>query len=364
MRQKKVAVAMSGGVDSSVAAALLREQGYEVIGLTMKLFSLPPQICLDEQLRSCCGWKAVEDAHRVCLDLGIPHYEVDLREEFEKKVIDNFCQEYLRGRTPNPCIRCNEYIKFKGLWDRAKHLGVDFLATGHHARIEFDEKLRRFHLKKGWDNTKDQSYFLYTLTQEELRRTLFPVGQYTKGQIRRLARKFNLHVADRAESQEICFVLDGDYVNFVKARKPEAFRPGPILDKSGRKLGEHQGIVHFTIGQRRGMRIAWKKPCYVIAIDQEKNAVIVGEEKELLKRKLLAIKVNLIAQEKLILPISGKAKIRYKHEEAKASIFSVDEGTVIVEFKDPQRAITPGQSVVFYQKDVVIGGGIIDQVLD
>ncbi len=364
MEQKKVAVAMSGGVDSSVAAALLKKEGYEVIGLTMKLFSLPPEICLDEQLRSCCGWKAVEDAHRVCLDLGIPHYELDLREEFEKKVIDDFCQEYLRGRTPNPCIRCNEFIKFKALWARVKNLGVDFLATGHHARIEFDERVERFLLKKGRDKAKDQSYFLYTLTQEELKRTLFPVGQYTKDQIRRLARKFGLHVADRVESQEICFVLNGDYVEFIRSRKPEAFRPGPILDKFGRPLGEHEGIAYFTIGQRRGMRIALKKPFYVVAIDQEKNAIIVGEEEELMKKKLLAIKINLIALEKLTLPISVKAKIRYKHEEAKATVFPVDEGTVIVEFKEPQRAITPGQSVVFYQKDIVIGGGIIDQVLD
>lgn len=364
MSQKKVAVAMSGGVDSSVTAALLKKQGFEVIGLTMKLFSLPPEVCLNEELRSCCGWKAVEDAHRVCLDLGIPHYEVDLREEFEKKVIDNFCQEYLCGRTPNPCIRCNEYIKFKALWKRASNLGVDFLATGHHARLEFDEKKGRFLLKKGRDKAKDQSYFLYPLTQEQLSRTLFPVGGYTKAQIRRLARKFGLHVADRAESQEVCFVLDDDYINFVKARRPEAFWPGPILDKFGRQLGEHQGIAHFTIGQRRGMRLAWKKPLYVIAIDAERNAIIVGEEKDLSKKKLLAIKVNLIALEQLSLPLEIMAKIRYKHEEAKATVCPVEKEMVVVEFKEPQRAITPGQSVVFYQRDIVVGGGVIYQVID
>lgn len=364
MGQKKVAVAMSGGVDSSVAAALLKKQGYEVIGLTMKLFSLPPEVCLDEELRSCCGFKAVEDAHRVCLDLGIPHYEIDLREDFEKKVIEDFCQEYLRGRTPNPCIRCNEYIKFKVLWERAKALDVDFLATGHHARIEFNETRGRFLLKKGRDKAKDQSYFLYVLTQEQLKRTLFPVGEFTKGQIRRFARKFGLHTADRAESQEICFVLNGDYVSFVKARKPEAFQPGPILDQSGRQLGEHHGIAHFTIGQRRGMRLAWKKPLYVIAIDAERNAIIVGEEKDLLKKKLLALKVNLIALEELSLPIEVMAKIRYKHEEAKAIVYPVEKEMVVVEFKEPQRAITPGQSVVFYQGDIVVGGGIIHQVID
>jgi tRNA-specific 2-thiouridylase len=362
--RKKVVVAMSGGVDSSVAAALLKSQGYEVIGLTMKLFSLPPEVCQDESLRSCCGWKAVEDAHRVCLELGIAHYEVDLRREFERAVIEDFCQEYTRGRTPNPCIRCNEYIKFKALWERARELEADFLATGHHARIEADEATGRFLLKKGRDRAKDQSYFLYPLTQEQMARTLFPVGQYTKAQVRRIARKFGLHVADRAESQEICFVIDNDYVNFIKTRRPEAFEPGPILTASGQQLGEHQGIANFTIGQRRGMGIAWKRPLYVIDIDSERNAVIVGEEKELLKKKLLATNINLITMEKLTLPVAVKARIRYKHEEARAIISPVDEGTVMVEFKTAQRAITPGQSVVFYQKDIVVGGGIIEQVLD
>lgn len=363
-QKKKVVVAMSGGVDSSVAAALLKQQGFEVIGVTMKLFSLPPEVCLDEQRRSCCGWKAVEDANQVCRQLGIPHYEIDLRREFEQKVIANFCQEYIKGRTPNPCIRCNELVKFAVLWERVRALDADFLATGHHARVEYDETSGRFLLKKGRDRAKDQSYFLYTLTQEQMSRTLFPVGHYTKPQVRRLARRFGLHVADRAESQEICFVLDGDYVNFVKARDPEGFKPGPILDQSGRQLGEHKGIANFTIGQRRGMGLAWKKPLYVIAIDPPRNAVIVGEEKELMKKKLLAKEVNLIAVDGLSYPFSVKAKIRYKHEEARAILFPLEEKIVMVEFRQPQRAITPGQAVVFYQKDVVLGGGIIDEVLD
>ncbi len=355
---------MSGGVDSSVSAALLHQQGYEVIGMTMKLFSLPPEVCQDEELRSCCGWKAVEDAHRVCLALGLPHYEVDLRQEFEKTVIEDFCQEYIQGRTPNPCIRCNEYIKFKALWERAKSLGADFLATGHHARIEFEESQGRFLLKRGRDKAKDQSYFLYPLTQDELSRTLFPVGQFTKTQVRRLARKFGLHVADRAESQEICFVLDGDYASFVRAKRPEAFRPGLILNQAGHQLGEHQGLANFTIGQRRGMGLAWKHPLYVLAIDPEHNAVIVGEEKELMKRKLLARKVHFISGEELSFPLSVKAKIRYKHKEARAFVFPVEKEIVEVEFREPQRAITPGQSVVFYQQDIVLGGGIIDAVID
>ncbi len=363
-QKKKVVVAMSGGVDSSVAAALLKEQGFEVIGVTMKLFSLPREVCLDAGLRSCCGWQAVEDASQVCRKLGLPHYEIDLRQEFEQKVIGNFCHEYVHGRTPNPCIRCNELVKFAVLWERVKALGADFLATGHHARVEYDASAGRYLLKKGRDKAKDQSYFLYCLTQEQLSRTLFPVGKYTKPQVRRLARRFGLHVADRVESQEICFVLDGDYVSFVRAREPESFKPGPILDLSGRQLGEHQGIVNFTIGQRRGMGIAWKKPLYVIAIDLAKNAVIVGEEKDLMKKKLLAKEVNLIAVDRLSFPVAVRAKIRYKHEEAKAVLSPLEEKMAVVEFREPQRAITPGQSVVFYQKDVVLGGGVIDLVLD
>ncbi|MCJ7579002.1 MAG: tRNA 2-thiouridine(34) synthase MnmA, partial [Candidatus Aminicenantes bacterium] len=267
MKKKRVVVAMSGGVDSSVAAALLLEQGYDVVGVTMNLFSLPKKYCRDENVKSCCGWGAAEDAHQVALTLGIPHYVIDMRKEFEESVIADFCTEYENGRTPNPCIRCNEFIKFDALLERLGTMDADYLSTGHHVRIEYDTKKKRFLLKKGIDREKDQSYFLYTLTQDQLARTLMPVGHFTKKDIRRKAEQLHLPAAQRPESQEICFVPDNNYPRFLREKIPHAVKPGPIVDTAGKNIGRHKGTFNFTIGQRRGRGVAAAFPLYVVAID-------------------------------------------------------------------------------------------------
>jgi tRNA-specific 2-thiouridylase len=361
LEQKKVVVAMSGGVDSSVAAALLVEQGLEVTGVTMNLFSLPKKHCRSEGLRSCCGWKSAEDAQRVAMALGIPHFVADMRTEFERRVIADFCSEYSQGRTPNPCIRCNEHIKFGLFLKKAKGLGAEVIATGHHARIEYDPELSRYLLKKGRDPEKDQSYFLYPLTQRQLSFSRLPVGELTKKKVREKARKLGLPVADKEESQEICFVPEKNYPEFLKSRISGHSNPGPIVDLDGRVLGEHKGIIYYTIGQRKGMGIAAPHPLYVLDINPQTNTITVGRNEGLYKKELVASSVNLISLQALAGQMEVRAKIRYKHAEAKALITPAAEGKVSVEFEKPQRAITPGQAVVFYDGDVVIGGGIIDR---
>lgn len=362
MKQKRVVAAMSGGVDSSLAAALLKEQGFEVIGVTMKLFSLPEEFCKSETLRSCCGWKATEDAHQVALTLGIPHYVVDFRESFEKYVIADFCEEYERGRTPNPCVRCNQHIKFNVLMKTLRAFKADYLATGHHARIEKNEEDKRYLLKKGEDKEKDQSYFLYTLNQKQLLRLLMPIGHLTKKEVRERAKSLGLPVAQRPESQEVCFVPDKDYARFLRTRIPAAFRPGPIIDVKNRIMGEHKGIAHFTIGQRKGMGIAAPRPLYVLEIRAEDNTIVIGTNDQLYRKKLLASGLSWVSTRRLENPMTLKAKIRYRHEEAKALLTPLGSGQVIVEFEKPQKAVTPGQSVVFYERDTVVGGGIIDKI--
>ena len=360
MKKKKVVVAMSGGVDSSVAAALLKEQGYDVIGVTMNLFSLSKQYCRDENLKSCCGWGAIEDAHSVAIHLGIPHYVLDLKKNFSRKVIDDFCQEYTRGRTPNPCIRCNQYIKFDSLMKRVTKLEAEYLATGHHALNMYDSGRNRYFLKKGKDPYKDQSYFLYTLTQDQLSRLLMPIGNFTKEEVRKKAQELSLPVAKRPESQEICFIPDKNYVHFLQGRIPEAFRAGTIVDNEDQIKGKHDGIHNFTIGQRKGLGIAAPHPLYVIDIRSEENTIVVGTDDQLYKKELLASQINVISEEKLGEPLAVKAKIRYKHKEAKALLIPRNSGQAIVKFEKSQRAITPGQAVVFYDEDVVFGGGIIE----
>ncbi len=362
MKKTRVVVAMSGGVDSSVAAALLKKKGYDVVGVTMNLFCLPREYHRSESLRSCCGWKATEDAHRVSLSLGISHYLVDFRRSFEKRVISDFCAEYAKGRTPNPCVRCNRYIKFDVLLRKLKAFDADYIATGHHARVEYDSQKRRYLLQKGKDRHKDQSYFLYLLTQQQLSRTLLPIGDFTKAEVRKIAHDLGLPVARRPESQEICFVPDNDYARFLQSRIPGSFRPGPIVDLSNKVLARHRGISLYTIGQRRGMGISAPHPLYVISIRSERNTIVVGPEAELYQKSLFASKVNWISVAGVKDPLEVKARIRYKHREAKARVTSLDSDQALVEFNRAQRAITPGQSVVFYDGDVVVGGGIIKGV--
>jgi tRNA-specific 2-thiouridylase len=329
----------------------------------MNLFQLPRKVCLSEELRSCCGRKAVEDANRVAVHLGIPHYVVDLRREFEAAVIADFSREYGRGRTPNPCIRCNERIKFRVLLERALRLSAVRLATGHHARVKRDAESGRMLLKKGKDRAKDQSYFLYRLSQAQLGRVLMPVGDFTKAEVREMARGRGLPVAERAESQETCFAPLGDYPGFLAGRAPDAFRPGPIEDTVGRVLGRHKGIGYYTIGQRRGLGIAASRPLYVVAIDARRNTVVVGPERELYRKRLVASSIRWIAVRRIEKPLTVSAKIRYRHEAARAIVTPLPGGRVRVDYERPQRAITPGQSVVFYRRDIVLGGGIIDNLL-
>lgn len=358
--KERVVVAMSGGVDSSVTAALLKREGYEVIGVTMQIWPSKKEDEEAERFGGCCGLSAVEDAKRVAHRLGIPHYVLNFKEIFEKKVIANFCSEYKEGRTPNPCIRCNQYIKFGALLKKTKELDADYIATGHYARIEYSEKKKRYFLRKGIDSKKDQSYVLYVMTQEQLKHTLMPLGTLTKEKVRKIARELNLPVANKPESQEICFIPNTDYHGFLKTRiGTDSLKEGSIVDKKGKVLGRHKGIVFYTIGQRRGLGIAADRPLYVIAIDKDKNVLMVGGEKEILQDRLIAGSVNWIAFDKLKKPIRVKAKIRYRHREAEAKVTPFGGNRVEVRFKRPQRAITPGQAVVFYNKDLLIGGGTI-----
>lgn len=358
-KNKKVFVAMSGGVDSSVAAALLKERGFDVTGLTMDVYPMPKQEC--DSSRSCCGRGAIADANRVAAQLKIPHYVINLRKSFQRWVIDDFREEYSRGRTPNPCIRCNQHIKFVELWNRARKMGAEYLATGHHANVFFDELSGGYHLKKGKDPDKDQSYFLYNMTQDQLAFSLMPIGSLTKKEVREKARELGLAVHERPESQEICFIPDNDYRQFLEQKIPEAFLPGPIVDTHDRVLGHHSGIIHFTIGQRRGLRIAAPHPLYVLEIRPGSRTIVVGENKLLYKKNVVVSRLNIIPGSGLSSPISVMAKIRYKHREARAMLSPIDEKTALLEFSSPQRAITPGQSAVFYDKDLVWGGGIIER---
>ncbi|MBM4432972.1 MAG: tRNA 2-thiouridine(34) synthase MnmA [Chloroflexi bacterium] len=351
---------MSGGVDSSVAAALLKKEGYGVIGVSMQIW---PSSGKEDRFGGCCGINAVEDAKRVAHKLGIPHYVMDFRDIFDQKVIADFCREYSLGRTPNPCIRCNKYIKFGVLLDRAKELGADFIATGHYARVEKDESSGRYLLKKGLDRHKDQSYVLYSLTQEQLSHILFPVGNLTKQRVREIARELSLHVATKRESQEICFIPDDDYPKFVKEYIPQTVISGKIVNEQGAVLGEHLGIPFYTIGQRKGLGISAEEPLYVIAIEPERNVIVVGSKEKVYGDELVASRLNWIAIAELKQPIAVKAKIRYLHQEAEAEVIPLDKERVRVKFNEPQMAITPGQAVVFYEGDTVIGGGTIERTL-
>lgn len=353
--KKRVVVAMSGGVDSSVAAALLVRKGFEVIGITM-CFSL---IDSRRNKPSCCGLQGIEDARRVADKLNIRHYTVNMQKILNQQVIKDFCIEYSHGRTPNPCVRCNQYIKFGALLNKALVLDADFLATGHYARKgEIKGKTPRPCLKKGKDRKKDQSYFLYRLNQEQLKRIIFPLGEYTKEEVRGLAREFGLPVAQKPASQEICFITDNNYRAFLKGRVSKGIEPGPVMDGEGNILGQHKGIAFYTLGQREGLGIARGYPVYITEIDATNNLIIVGRKEDALKRELLVKQPNLFIQP-LKKKIVVRVKIRYNHREARAEISPADK-KIRVKFSTRQFAATPGQSAVFYKNDLVLGGGIIE----
>ncbi len=355
----KWAVAMSGGVDSAVAAGLLVREGHDVVGLTMNLWPdwLPEP---DDAFKACCGVSAIDDARAVARQLRIRHYVLNMREEFEQKVISYFVDEYARGRTPNPCIACNQSIKFSLLMGRVRALGLDGLATGHYARAGMDPATGRRGLWRARDRHKDQSYVLYGLTQDQLSVLRLPVGEMDKTQTRAIAREMELPVAEKPDSQEICFVPRGSYADVVQRLRPDAVRPGPILDTAGRVVGAHQGVTRFTIGQRRGLGVAAGVPQYVVGIDTARNAVIVGGEEDLSCDALNAAGMNWIAIASLDAPLSVTARLRHAGRDVEATVFPADApGEVAVRFRDPQRAAAPGQAIVFYDGDRVIGGGTI-----
>ena len=356
---KKVMVAMSGGVDSSVAMVMLKEQ-YDVIGVTLKLHDGEFEC---EGQKTCCSLSDIDDAREVASRFDVMHYVYNMKDLFREKVIDNFISFYEHGMTPNPCIDCNRYIKFDAMLERALTLGCDYISTGHYARVGYDETSGRWLLRKAvsfeGENEKDQSYVLYDLKQEQLSRILFPLGSMKKSEVRAYAEKHGLVNAHKSDSQDICFVPDGDYGSFISRTTGRVYPPRDVTDSSGKVFGRHNGLISYTIGQRKGLGIAFGKPMYVIGKDMNKNALIVGEADELLSRTLTASDMNWIAFEKPDKPFECKAKTRYRMTEQPCMVYPDGDGGVTVEFSTPQRAITPGQRVVFYDGDIVLGGGVI-----
>ena len=360
VENNRVMVAMSGGVDSSVTGLILKQQGYQVIGGTMEIFPDYEQPSAEEG--GCCSLSAIEDARQIAASLDIPHYTFNLKDIFHNKVIDNFVSEYSRGRTPNPCVICNNEIKFKVLLRKARQIDCDFLATGHYSRIK--RVNNRYLLKRGKDKNKDQSYMLYGLTQNQLKHTLFPLGNYQKTEVRKKAQKAGFRIYNKSDSQEICFVVDNDYTRFLDENYPRITRKGPILDFKGNQLGEHQGLHHYTVGQRRGLGISRPYPLYVIELDYENNAVIVGKAEHLYSKGLIAGHVNWIVFDNLDKSREVTCKIRYNSPGKPATISPLPDNKVKVIFTKKQRAVTPGQSVVFYQGDLVVGGGLIEKNIE
>lgn len=353
----KALIAMSGGVDSSVAACLMKEQGFSCMGVTMKLFQ-NEDIGLSRE-HTCCSLEDVEDARSVAYTLDIPYHVFNFSERFRECVIDKFIHAYETGTTPNPCIDCNRYLKFDKLYRRAKELEYDYVVTGHYARIAYDGDSGRYLLKKALDETKDQSYVLYTMTQEQLRHTLFPLGEMKKTEVRAIAERHGFINAKKQDSQDICFVTNGRYTDFIQAYTKKTYPEGNFVDGKGDVLGRHKGIIHYTIGQRKGLGISAAAPLYVCDIDGEKNQILLGAEEDLYTQTLIAKEINLISVPFLEKPMRVKAKVRYRQAEQWATVTQLDEDTLEITFDETQRAVTRGQAVVLYDGDIVVGGGTI-----
>lgn len=357
MEKKKVVVGMSGGVDSSVAAYLLKEQGYDVIGVTMQIWQ-DEERTVEEENGGCCGLSAVDDARRVANDLGIPYYVMNFKKEFKENVIDYFIDEYLNGRTPNPCIACNRYVKWESLLKRSMDIGADYIATGHYARIDKLDN-GRYSLRRSATLAKDQTYALYNLTQEQLKHTLMPVGEYTKDEVREIAERINLRVANKPDSQDICFVPDGNYAEFIETTLDKKIPTGNFVTLDGKVLGQHKGITRYTVGQRKGLGLALGYPAFVIEIRPETNEVVIGTNEDSMSIYVRANRLNFMSIERLEGEKRVWAKIRYNHKGAWCTIKMTDEDEVLCTFEEQQRAITPGQAVVFYDGEHVLGGGTI-----
>lgn len=360
--EKKAIIAMSGGVDSSVAALLCQRQGYDCIGVTLALTDnsdrgLPEEAFPGE--RTCCSVDDVADARSVAFRLGMPFYVFNFKEAFRRQVMDRFAAAYQRGETPNPCIDCNRYIKFAKLMDRGEEIGYPYVATGHYARVEFDETSGRWLLKKGLDQQKDQSYMLYSLTQWELSRLLLPLGGLTKEETRRLAEEQGFLNARKRDSQDICFVPDGDYAAFIRRWTGRDFPPGDFVGTGGEIYGRHKGIIHYTVGQRKGLGLSFPQPMFVKELDVEKNQVVLAKAEELFSQTAVAQDINLISVESIPRPLRVKAKVRYRQQEQPATVLQTGPDQLTVTFDTPQRAVTPGQSLVLYDGDTVVGGGKI-----
>ena len=357
MSKGKVVVGMSGGVDSSVAAWLLKKQGYDVIGVTMQIWQDEENI-VQEENGGCCGLSAVDDARRVATAIGIPYYVMNFKDEFQKSVIEYFTKEYLAGRTPNPCIACNRYVKWEALLQRSLSIGADYIATGHYARIEHLPN-GRYAIRRSATMEKDQTYALYNLTQEQLARTLMPVGEYSKDRIREMADEIGLLVAHKPDSQDICFVPDGDYASFIENTTDQVLQTGDFVTPEGKILGKHKGIIHYTVGQRKGLGLALGYPAFVLEIRPETNEVVIGTYEESLTYTVRANELNFMSVEQITEPVRVFAKIRYNHKGAWCTVERTGEDEIVCTFDEPIRAATPGQAVVLYDGEYVLGGGTI-----
>ncbi len=345
--KKKVVIGMSGGVDSSVAALLLKQAGYDVIGVTMELWKKETNI-------------SIADAKQIADKLDIPFYTIDLTKEFKEYVIDNFSKQYIEGKTPNPCIECNKYLKFGLMLEKAKEIfDADYIATGHYAKVQYNKETNRYYIEEASTIQKDQTYVLYNLTQEQLKHVLMPLGDYTKEQVRKIAEENNFITANKKDSQEICFVEDNDYAGFIEKHYNYKAKSGEFVDTKGNTYGKHKGIIHYTVGQRRGLGLSLKAPLYVKQVNPKTHEVILCPKEDLFSENLTCNNINLITIDKLEQPITATVKIRYSAPKVKATLIPIDDNTIKVVFDEPQRAVTPGQAVVFYDDNIVIGGGTI-----